>query len=775
MNNEQASIDHRSNREFWILLFCTLILFFPPIFLNETFYFRDLHMHFFPQKLRFVEFLRNGQFPLWDPYLHGGQPYLADPNNMALYPTNLLYLVLPPLFAFNIDIVLHFLLCAAGAYMLARSVGISPVGALVAGGLYAFCGYTLSLANLLNRLAAMPYLPFILLVFQRFLISRKFPWFILAAVLGALQVFAGAPEMTALTWITIFIWILAQKKPFAFFHFALLVLFIVGLSAIQLFPAIEMVRQSSRSTGANYATFSAWSLNPRRLPELFLPGFLGSTSATTGQGYWGFRLESMGFPFILSIYFGTIALLCAAVGSFRERWTRLFAVVIVLSLLLSFGSYLPGFHWIYETFHILTSARYPVKILAIALLPLSMLAAAGLDRIFAVEFHQKRTVALALWISAAILSGGYLFLTFSPKGSSAFLNLFFYSATGIAKKGVQSSLAHAASIAWLAALLYEYWLQRHANWNRHAFAILILIDLLWAGSAVNYYAPSDFFRSEPQLVKTVQDQLDGGRLYRAANTPGLRLRLPADNKVYLYRWNLETLQGYSATLYSIPMVYHEDFDDLAKPEIDRIADFLLRATWEKRIPFLNAAGVRLVISPDVIPAEQAKLLARITNASDMPLYLSKILTFDGLAFFPKRIEFVPSQEEIFRKMSENPFDPHLISYLQGNSQSAQCTSAVFQRLEQDASRWKYSIQSDCDTYVYFAQPFYNGWTTKVDGVPVTSFRANFAFTASPVKKGEHTVERVYSPRSFTYGWIASLGSLVLLVLFMLWTRTHLPR
>src|SRR5918996_1259521 len=163
-------------KEFWILIAAGLVLFYRPLFLGETFFFRDLHLHFYPQKLRFVELIRTGEFPLWDSYLHGGQPFLADLNNMALYPFNLLYLVLPSLFAFNMDIIFHVLLSAAATYWLCRFLGITPLSSLIGGGIYAFCGYSLSLTNLMSRLAAMPYLPLMVLTLHAYFVQRKPKW-----------------------------------------------------------------------------------------------------------------------------------------------------------------------------------------------------------------------------------------------------------------------------------------------------------------------------------------------------------------------------------------------------------------------------------------------------------------------------------------------------------------------------------------------------------------------------------------------------------------------
>src|SRR5262249_13838588 len=120
-------------KELWLFLLVPLVYYYRPLFTNETFYFRDLYIHFIPQRHHLVQFLKSGTLPLWDPYLHGGQPFLADINNVALYPTVLIYLFLPLLTAFNIDIVLHLLIAGLAAYMLARVLHLQPVAAFVCG------------------------------------------------------------------------------------------------------------------------------------------------------------------------------------------------------------------------------------------------------------------------------------------------------------------------------------------------------------------------------------------------------------------------------------------------------------------------------------------------------------------------------------------------------------------------------------------------------------------------------------------------------------------
>jgi hypothetical protein len=104
------------DRAFWVILIFVLILFYKPIVGGYTFYYRDLYLLFLPQKMRWAQWVRSGEWPLWDPYVQGGQPFWPNAVHMTFYPSQILYLFLPPMDAFNIEIVGHVLLAAIGAY-----------------------------------------------------------------------------------------------------------------------------------------------------------------------------------------------------------------------------------------------------------------------------------------------------------------------------------------------------------------------------------------------------------------------------------------------------------------------------------------------------------------------------------------------------------------------------------------------------------------------------------------------------------------------------------
>ena len=55
----------------------------------------DMASEFVSWRAFLADSLRHGHIPLWNPYTYGGQPFLGGFESAALYPPNLLFVVLP--------------------------------------------------------------------------------------------------------------------------------------------------------------------------------------------------------------------------------------------------------------------------------------------------------------------------------------------------------------------------------------------------------------------------------------------------------------------------------------------------------------------------------------------------------------------------------------------------------------------------------------------------------------------------------------------------------
>lgn len=86
----------------------------------------DFTEQYFPLRAFAAQEWASGRIPLWNPYLYGGQPALADIQSGALYPPHVLQALLLgretgfPLAALEWQVILHFSLAAAGSYLFAR-------------------------------------------------------------------------------------------------------------------------------------------------------------------------------------------------------------------------------------------------------------------------------------------------------------------------------------------------------------------------------------------------------------------------------------------------------------------------------------------------------------------------------------------------------------------------------------------------------------------------------------------------------------------------------
>jgi len=805
-------------KEFWLLVLLGILYFHRPLFLRETFFFRDLFSIFLTQKQLLTDFMKAGEFPLWDPYLHGGRPYFANALNSTLYPSNLLYLFLPYFRAFNVNIVLHFICYPVFAYLFSRVVGLRPVSGLIVGVVYGFCGYALSLVNLLNMFLAMTHLPLLLLFWHLFLLKRKRIWFVMTVVFGVVQVFAGSPEINIISLLFLLGWMLcypyeqisirqAQDRsiPRKIVLWLLLGMFIVGIASIQIFPLGEMLAQSSRGYGMSYDAFSKWSLDPRRLPELFFPEFSGRVGTINwAQYYWGNKVFSESVPLILSIYFGCVPAFLLIVGALQRgdndllpfRVRMFLLAVVILSLLLSLGRFLPFFYFLYQTIPLMTLFRFPIKFLSAGIFPFALLIGYASEVHFGGVKNEGRWIPSSkflgiLWAISGILIVFTIAFWFSDDFAHRFQELLFKQSGGdVMRRGLGTSLTHASAVWFLMTLLYQYRRLKRAQWQVWILGCILLVDLLTAGKRVNHYAPENLFTDIPELVQVVHREIGNGRLFRTEDLPfNFNLLNLPDDVMWMYRWTLEALGNSFATFFRIPIIFHVDFDRLAYVHIMHLKTIIESIPWEQRLPLLSAGGVTLIIASEDVSLSGMKGIGKTPDWSNVQFYLYRNNTAAA------RVEFVTSWKEVdsdadaLGNMLIPGYDPRKHVILQKpesmfslffsrrqiqddfitvpvNWQQAQnvqevglsltkCGTVQINKLESTPHFSRFSVSNSCDGYLVFSEPFYPGWKVSIDEELTPVLRANYAFSAVFLPAGEHEVKRFYRPNSVLLGTLSS--------------------
>ena len=750
-------------RGFWALTLVGLVFFVRPLLLHETFFFRDLYLYFIPIRRILVEYLRVGELPFWNVYLHGGQPLLGDISATAFYPSVLLYLLLPVTRALSLDIVIHVLASAAALYALARRLGLGPPAAAAAGVVYGYCGYTLSQANLYFRLLATPYLPLMLLCWHAFLHRPRRRWLVGLVAFGLLQLFAGSAEMVALTWLTLLAWGLCQRsrRPPGRRLGAGLALgaAVAGLAAPQLLPLIEMVGQSRRGGGMG-AEALGWSLDPRRLPELAVPGFMGRTDTFTVEDYWGSGIVDSGFPYVVSLYLGPLALALACLAAIRRgggvlppRIRRLLALLPVLALVLSFGRFLPFFDLLYRWIPGAQLFRFPIKLLALGILPIALLAGEGVELVHRAAGRQRTALRCLAWAAAGV-SGLLLLLWIQLPAFAAGIQLFFFDRTGAhIEAGLRTAWIQVAAV-WLAATLaLELHARRPGRWLPWVLAALLALDLMQAGRTVNPVVPPALISETPPAAALVARHLGDGRLYRHPVAHEVLLSGPSSDIQWHYRWNQEVLRFYLAASYRIPVIFHIDYDGLAPSRVMRLRETLEAVPWDRRLPLLSAGAVRVLISEDELRLPGVEKVGTIESSS-RPFHVYRNDRAADRAQLVTAYRRISSEDEALAAMLAPGFDPRQHAVVEGEvPEAARGCRGPGRALVREASfhHRRISVTTECPAILVLSEVFYPGWEARVDGRAAPLLRANVAFSALHLPPGEHEVEWRYVPRRFYLG------------------------
>ena len=287
-----------------------------------------------------------GQVPLWDPFIFGGVPFLANSQVGALYPPHWLFLLGPVSSIYSGLIVAHVWLLAVGTYCLARkTVQLGRWGATFAGVGLAFGGFVGGMSGHLNQVESFAWLPFGILGLERTAANRRWRLAFLAALPFALSALAGHSQVLFLTAILA---VLAASIRAAI-HWRndrsvgqlgirrisvdclrLATGPVVGilLAAAQLVPTIELTRLSIRSHGLSFADAAAFSLPPNRLLSILLP--------TIGQQ----PPSSEWFGWV-----GLSSLLLAGYGAWRRpsKAILVFALLAAVGLVFALGQYTPAY------------------------------------------------------------------------------------------------------------------------------------------------------------------------------------------------------------------------------------------------------------------------------------------------------------------------------------------------------------------------------------------------------------------------------------------------
>src|SRR5882724_9572981 len=396
----RQSVEFLTLPRFAILLAVLLLASFPDVIFGwRSFFTRDFANFGYPLAWHVQQSYRAGEIPLWNPYNFAGLPFLAQWNTLALYPPSLIYILLPLPWSLNCFNLLHLYLGGLSMFCLARRWLRDGRAASVAGVAYAFSGLLVSSLMWPNNMAALGWLPFVLLTGERAACEGG-KCCVAAALVMALQFLSGAPEIIGLTWAGLLAVILfAQETPAVaawrrFGRLAPVFVAGLGLGAIQLLPFVELLRHSQRS--AAFAS-GEWTLSWAGLGNFLVPLF----HTVQNRDRIFFQPDQQ---WVSSYYPGSAIVLLSlmALVSERTRRVRWLAVFCLVSLALALGTHGFVYDWLRRTTPGLGLMRYPIKFIVPCAVILPLLGGFGVRAWL--HGKVKYSTALPLSVGLALLS-----------------------------------------------------------------------------------------------------------------------------------------------------------------------------------------------------------------------------------------------------------------------------------------------------------------------------------------------------------------------------------
>jgi hypothetical protein len=754
--------------------------FLPLLLGGDSLWFRDFSLYFVPMKTLLVDLWREGQVPLWDPYLRNGLPFLANPQAGVFYPPSLVLVAFGVEPGLTLFILLHLAAAGAGFHLFLREARLPPLAALLGSIGFALGGYVASLINVLNNLQAAVWIPWILLFALRACRRPGLSSWVGLVVSIALALLGGELELAALGVGLGLASALALGPADATAAgplrlrlrgaglVAAAAAAATALVAVQLLPTAELLRESVRRGGLSFDLAAADSFAPASLfslafPRPALPGTAGGGADATVE-----------MPWLLSAY-GGIAVVCLAVlgvSGPRRRWTLFWCTAALVGVLLALGGHSVVFRIAYELVPPFRSLRYPEKFLLLPALALPALAAAGLERVLSGGVSRSGIAAGAAVI--VLCGAGSLLWMVDPARPDP--------ARAAAAGGV--ALAAAAGVLLLA---------RSRRLGRRpasvSLCVLAALDLGIAARAVNPSVPWRFYESS--WAARVLEREGGDRTtFRIRSSP-----LSADmEQVAVVRearlfsnhyFFQESLAPNLGQLYG----YLEQ-DGMAGIETQGAADLidaLVARDPRAGLRLLRLMGVQYVVTSFPLPAED---VVTVALHDDLPVAVVRLrgplaraylasgweVVADSRAALERALaEDFPAGEKVVldrappefaggatpargaRRVSRTDESPRSRS----GGGPAEGGAGVVHRALWEPAAARFEVELARAGLLVVTDSYYPGWDARLDGRPAPLLRANGYQRAVAVPAGRHSVELRYRPASFTAGAAVSLVSVLL--------------
>jgi len=759
----------------------------------------------YPYKIINRDALLNGKIPLWNPYIFSGTPNLAAYDSAVLYPFNLLTIGLSPMTAWSILVFIQPVLAGFFMMLLLRKLKFSLPVQLYGSFVYAFSGWMIGyweeVLVLEHTILWLP-LSFLgsLLLWETNERTKGFTLLVLSLISSLL---AGFFQTALYVLIVTVFWNIylfyrnrAVKQSLQLFFYVMLAFFTAMLvTSVQWLPTLEAYRLTTRSTGDGIFLFQKYLLPLRHLITFLIPDFWGN------PGTYNYFSNREGFYFEKVIFIGIVPFLFALYGLWKgkSQYVGFWKIATLISLSLGFA--IPT-SWIFYYAHVpVLSSALPTRIFGVFCFFVSLLSSYGFSQF--IETNKTKAFKFLLIACTAVfifiwIFLGIAFLVHRYTGSNAGM---FTSGTGMGMLLAQAGLFMSqfqiryslyGTIAlrntvvpsvFLILAWCIYILKKRSLIFVYVFTgISLFFSSFYFASKIMYFSEPRFVFPDTAVLTKLKELSGYDRVWGYGNA--------YIEKNMLVPFHIYTPDGYGA----IFSKYYGELlsgiknegqiaNDIRRSDADLFEASEMEALGKGnpfRLRMMSVLGVKYILETKKgLYKEHKTMEDRFPNDLFSLSYEDEIWRIweyrNALprAFFVSRIEVVPDEEELMKKLYDPMVDLRYTVFVASTGgldvQTADSDidgSVKIEKYEQ--SEVVLSVEAPVKGALFISDTYYPGWEAYVDGKKVEIMKANYAFRLVPVPEGSHTVRFVYVPSSFRFGVGISIVGIFCFIFF--WYR-----
>ncbi|MFB3906442.1 MAG: YfhO family protein [Acidobacteriota bacterium] len=767
------------NRAYVLSLILLNCFFFGDVlFTEKTFFYRDIGNFHQPLKKLVTEAYAQGHWPLWNPYIQFGQPLLANPNAMAVYPTQMLFHLLPFNLAFDLDLVLHCLIGGLGVFYLARALNLTPMAAFAGAVAYNFNGVMVSFIDVPLLVVIAGLLPWLALLTRKVVRGPSPANLALCSVLFGLLLLLLEPLTTYA--------VLLFLVPFAFGSFltrpagvsarrVLVGLTIVLVSAfclagLQIFPTLELIENSGRKTGLVFETVSFWSVHPLSLTQMLFPNVWKDTFSlmeTPSAGTTAF----FGAPeaYVISCYAGLSCLMMALLGLLfsrrrRLKWT-LFAMTLA-ALVLALGKYTPVYSFLFNYVPPFRLGRYPAKYLLTTSICFSLLAALGIDQLR--QLGERFRLVLyfglvgGLLLGAVLLAGDWAWQAAGFQVAGDVITLTYQGEpVDLSLPLLRQSILYLAVVVCAGLLLVFFAAtgsRKRPSWIAVATTALIFFDLL-TNHLVNPLIRADAYEPSP-VTQWLLARTSTGQICRIYHLSDVESPYRVLGKTNSFIWNFLFYRLIAAP-YTAAGDHLQYSSFLPIDRLETLTSQVIHGQIRQardlgqRLDYLAQLNTGYILSMNPVRTPLLEWQVSFDLNSDRPLHIYRLKTAYPRAYLADlQVERTSQGHYLPAKPGPTQESARVVKYNAGE-------------VDLWANPGRPSMLVLLDSY-------YPGWRVWVDGRECKIEMVNWAFRGVIVPPGPHRVTFRYDPRSFRLGLALTLATMAawVAVFIVLHARTR---